>query len=522
MKNKAKWIKRQQEIVDAARAAGRGLTAEEQAEFDALQRQIDAEPDDNGGGGEPAGGQRSVGGQDPVNTPTPPPAGTPSATGEENAQRAVAEERQRIGDILALCRQTGMDPAEYIRNGATMDAVRAAAVDHMIQHGAPGVVGARDSGMDNFRDAARDAMLIQAGVELDKPAQGAEDMRGMSMRDMLIECMARSGEGTVTELLRRSRADLWDTAVKQFFSSTADFPAIMDNAIKKAIVQQYDLVPATFEEWTSKGTLPDFKASKDHEYVMGGGDFQKVTEGGEIKASTLETDLLPTRKLDTYATQFSMTREAFINDDIGFLANMPKQYTRKAKQKINRQVYERIYKNPAIFDGAPLFDEAHKNLIATGSAPSIAVLMKMIEMMGLQTDQFGESIMVEPATIIVPVGYGMKVEQILGTAQIDVEGIGSHTVNVLNTKYRNKIKVVQEAVLNILSAGAACPWFMAADPRLVKSVQVDYLNGTTAPSFRRSEKAGYLGYLWDIWLDWGINDADFRGILRNNGVPMGQ
>ena len=28
MKNKAKWIKRQQEILDAARAAGRGLTAE--------------------------------------------------------------------------------------------------------------------------------------------------------------------------------------------------------------------------------------------------------------------------------------------------------------------------------------------------------------------------------------------------------------------------------------------------------------------------------------------------------------
>ena len=174
---------------------------------------------------------------------------------------------------------------------------------------------------------------------------------------------------------------------------------------------------------------------------------------------------------------------------------MPKQYTRKAKQKINRQVYELIFKNPAIFDGAPLFDAAHKNLIETGSAPGITVLEKMIEKMGLQTDQFGESIMVEPATIIVPVGYGMRVEQILGTAQIDVEGIGTHTPR---------------------------PWVMASDPRLVKSVQVDYLNGTTAPSFRRSEKAGYLGYLWDIWLDWGINAADFRGILRNNGVPMGQ
>ena len=59
MKNKAKWIKRQQEIVSAARAAGRGLTAEEQAEFDELQRKIDAEPDDQGGGEPPPadGGQ---------------------------------------------------------------------------------------------------------------------------------------------------------------------------------------------------------------------------------------------------------------------------------------------------------------------------------------------------------------------------------------------------------------------------------------------------------------------------------
>lgn len=509
MKNKEKWLKRQQELVDAARAAGRGMTAEEQAEFDELQRKIDTEPD-TPDGGEPTDGQRGAGSV-PVQPANP-----------EAVKQAEEAERQRSCDIIALCRQTGMDPAEYIKSGATLDAVRTAALEHVLQHGAPVVVGARDSGTDNFRDAARDAMLIQAGVDLDKPAQGAEEMRGMSLRDMLIECMARSGEGTVTELLRRSRADLWDTAVRQFFSSTADFPAILDNAIKKSIVQQYELVPATFEAWTSRGTLTDFKPSKAHEYAMGGGNFQKVTEGGEIKASKLTTELLPTRKLDTYATQFSMTREAFINDDIGFLANMPAQYSRKAKQKINRQVYERLYTNPAIFDGVAMFDAAHRNLIEEGSAPSVKVLELMIQMMGMQVDQFGESILVEPATIIVPMGWGMRVNQIMGTAQLDVEGIGSHTVNVLNTEYKNKIKVIQEPVLNMLAKDKPCPWFMAADPKLVKSEQVDYLNGNTAPSFRRSEKAGYLGFLWDIWLDYGINDVDFRGILRNNGVPMGQ
>lgn len=513
MKNKEKWIKRQQEIVSAARAAGRGLTAEEQAEFDQLQRQIDTEPDGQGSG-EPDSGQRDLSTSDGSNVPN---LGTNPAGGIRQAQEA---ERQRASDIIALCRQAGMDPDTYIQNGDSVDKVREAAVDHLLKHGAPVVVGARDADQDNFRDAARDAMLMQAGVEVEKPAQGAEALRGMSMRDFLIESMARSGEGTTTELLRRSRADLWDTAVRQFFSPTADFPAILDNAIKKSIVQQYVLVPCTFELWTSRGTLTDFKPSKEHEYALGGGEFHKVSEGGELKSSTLQTDLLPTRKLDTYGTTFTMTREAFINDDIGFLSNMPAQYARKAKRKINRQVYELIYENPAVFDGAALFDEAHKNLIATGSAPSISVLEQMIQLMGKQIDQFGESIMVEPAKIIVPVGMGMRVNQILGTAEIDVEGIGSHTVNVLNSQYRNKIQVVEEGTLNVLAGGNACPWFMAADPRLVKGVQVDYLNGVTTPTFRRSEKAGYLGFLWDIWLDWGINAVDFRGLLRNNGVKL--
>lgn len=446
----------------------------------------------------------------------------PPATAHNSSGPSAAEERQRVQDILALCRQTGMEPDAYIRSGADMDEVRAAAVDHLLQHCPPVQTGGRnrDTNSDNFRAAACDAMLMQAGADVENPVQGAEELRGMSMRDLLIESMSRSGEGTTAELLRRSRADLWDTAVRQFFSPTAEFPAILDDAIKKSIVQQYALVPYTFERWTSRGTLTDFKTTKEHEYALGGGDFFKVSEGGELKHSTLKTELLPTRKLDTYGTQFTMTREAFINDDIGFLANMPAQYARVAKRKINRQVYELIFQNAAIFDGKPLFSADHKNLVAAGSAPSIKVLEQMILQMGMQTDQFGESIQVEPAFIIAPVGYGMRLAQLLGTAEIDVDGVGSHTVNVLNSQYRSKIQIVEEGTLNLLAGTGACPWFMAADPRLVKGVQVDYLNGAAAPSFRRSEKAGYLGFIWDIWLDWGVNITDFRGLLRNNGVKL--
>ena len=112
MKNKAKWIQRQQEIVSAARAAGRRLTVEEQAEFDQLQRQIDAEPDGQGNG-EPDNGQR---GHSTSNGSNVPNLGTNPADVERQATEA---ERQRISDIIALCRQAGMDPDKYVKEKMT-------------------------------------------------------------------------------------------------------------------------------------------------------------------------------------------------------------------------------------------------------------------------------------------------------------------------------------------------------------------------------------------------------------------
>jgi len=529
---KDKWIKRQQEIVSAARAAGRGLTAEEQKEFDELQRKIDTDGEGGQGGGAGNGatgdGQRSAGGADPDGTRTGEPGSQPQtgaapAVGGslEDTQRAVAEERQRNSDIVALCAQTGMDPAEHIRSGASLDTVRAAAVTHLLQYGAPLHMRTQDEGRDNFRAAAVDAMLIRAGVPVERPNENVEQFRGMSLRDMAIECLARDGEGSTTSLLRMGKDDLWHLACRQFFNPTAAFPAILDNTIKKAIEHRYNHVPTTFQLWTTKGSVTDFKTTKDHTYLIGGaGDFQLVGENGELKHDTPKTDLLPQRKIDTYGRQFSMSRQAFINDDIGFITEVPGLYAASAKRTINKAVYTILVKNPAIFDGAPLFDDAHNNVTRTASAPSIDSLQKMMLKLLRQKDPFGEAIMVQPKYIIVPVGYGFLLSQLLETQILDVDGIGSHTVNALYN-YRNQLAVVEEGTLNALAgAGQAVPWFMVGDPSHAKSLQVDYLNGQEAPTIRRSEVPGQLGYVWDIWLDFGITAVDYRGIVRNDGVPI--
>ena len=152
-----------------------------------------------------------------------------------------------------------------------------------------------------------------------------------------------------------------------------------------------------------------------------------------------------------------------------------------------------------------------------GGAPSIDTMQAIMLKLLRQTDPFGESIMVQPRFVIVPVGYGFKMSQILESPQIDVEGIGSHTANALY-QYRNTLQVVEEGTINVLAKGGALPWFMAGDPATGRSIQVDYLNGMKTPSIRRSQPAGRLGYVWDIWMDWGVSAVDWRGIAKNPGV----
>ena len=317
-------------------------------------------------------------------------------------------------------------------------------------------------------------------------------------------------------MLRMNPDDLYSELCRQFYNPSAAFPAILDQTINKSIVDLYNHVPTTFQEFTSKGSLKDFKPTADHEYVIGGvGDFLLVPENGEIKPDKPRTEALPQRKLDTYGKQFSMSRQAFINDDIGFLTEVPGLYAAAAKKTIDKQVYAILFNNGAIFDGKALFHADHKNLIASGTRPTQAAIQAMILQMQMQTDQFGEAIYIEPQRIIVPVGYEFDLSVIFHSAQVP----GSNN-NDYNPLYNRSMKVTQSPVLNAMAGANACPWFMAASPSSVRGIQVDYLNGQETPTVRRMETPGQLGFLWDIYLDWGISVRDYRGFIKNPGIAL--
>lgn len=486
-------IRQQQEILAAAKSEGREMNDEELSRMEELQRKITSLGEE-GGGSDGAG------------------------EGEgEGEQRAIERERERMAEIFDMCRDFDVDASEYIRNGTSIDMVRKEIMAKLKEKNTPvrGGIHVENTGEENFRRDMADGMMLRSGVAVENATTEARGFSGASLRDLAIMCLGRDGEN-VNDLLRMSSDGIYERMARQFYNPTSAFPAILDTAIQKSIVKIYQDVPTTFQEWTGEGTLKDFKTTDDHSYIIGGsGDLLLVPENGELKADTISSEKLPTRKLDTYGRQFSMSRQAFINDDIGFLTEVPAIYAARAKRQINRQCYRILYNNGTIFDGKTLFHADHGNLMETGFAPTVDSMKAMLVKMMTQKDPFGESINVVPETVIVPVGYEFLLDVLFNSDR--VPGSANNDINPLRNR---KMKVVSDGELNALAGSGVCPWFMAANWMTARGIQVDYLNGQKQPTIRRGEKPGVLGFVWDIYLDWGISVRDYRGLLKNPGVKL--
>lgn len=494
--NTKEMLERQQEIVNVAKKEGRTLNEEEQREFDSLQEKIDAQRAGENGSGSPAEG------------------------GEESTERQIKEERQRTADIADLCRNfenLGLNSAELIRNGTSAAQVREMIIEKQIENGQP--IGAKvteDEG-DKFRSAVSDAMLMRAGLPIADKNKEKEDAanpyRSMSLERLAVKSLET--EGISTSMM--SRDQLFSAVMeRQYFNPSAAFPSIMDQTIKKAYEAGYSNAPATYQEWVTIGTLSDFKKSKGNYVAGAAGEFLEVPENGELKADLPKDHQRPERQLKTYGRQFTMSRQAFINDDIDFITTIPARYAASAQRTLNRQVYSILYNNGKIYDGKALFCTDHKNIVTDGAKPTLTSMKELKLKLQKQTGLDEQAINIRPEYILTPADYEMDLRELIVAPSLSDESVTMR----FNPFYGAGYKIIVDDTICNLAGTNPVPWHIVGNKADAKSIQVDFLNGQKIPTITRSTVPGTLGFVWDIYLDWGISVMDYRGIVRNPGVKL--
>ncbi len=408
---------------------------------------------------------------------------------EEIRAEAVNAERKRASEITALCRDFDMSADSFIVEGKTVEETRAAILENLKKKRAPQSVTVTADESEKYRAAAADGIALRAGIAVEKPAEGAESFRGMSLlrlaEDMFERETGKSGRMAQDDLVRSVLS-----------GGTGAFPSVMANVAHKALDKAYEEVPSTFQYWTAKGSNPDFKPAL--RVGLGAADeLVEMTEGGEFKNAE-SADYGKETSISTYGREWMLTRKAIINDDLGALTRLPAMYGAAAKRTINKKVYE-------LLAAGAMFTKANGNL-GTG-AISIEALKAAKTAMAKQMDPSGKTYLnLQPAYLIVPAELEVEAATLIASAVDPTKN------NAYPNPFANKLTVVADP--NLADSAA---WYLAAAPGVLPGIEVTYLNGAKTPTMRTFVDTDALGIKYQIFHDFGVNLLDFRALYKSSG-----
>ncbi|EIY4307842.1 Mu-like prophage major head subunit gpT family protein, partial [Escherichia coli] len=343
-------------------------------------------------------------------------------------------------------------------------------------------------------DGIRQALMARAGFE---KTERDNVYNGMTLREYARMSLTERGIGV-------SSYNPMQMVGAAFTHSTSDFGNILLDVANKAILQGWEDAPETYEQWTRKGQLSDFKIA--HRVGMGGfSALRQVREGAEYKYVTTG-DKQATIALATYGELFSITRQAIINDDLNMLTDVPMKLGRAAKSTIADLVYAILTSNPKIStDNVSLFDKAKHANVLESAAMDVASLDKARQLMRVQKE--GERhLNIRPAFVLVPTAMESVANQVIRSSSVKGADINAGIINPV----KDFATVIAEPRLDDNSQTT----FYLAASKGSDTIEVAYLNGVDTPYIDQMEGFSVDGVTTKVRIDAGVAPVDHRGLVK--------
>ena len=457
-----------------------------------------------------------------------PQTGAAPAAPDTEAIRAqaVQAERQRASDIRSAAQAArgtlGADAdtlaQRLIDEGVSADEARRQMLDALAERSAAQNVrgqAAIQTTRDETETARRrmgDALLQRAAPHLaDRLSidqEGARNFRGMDLVDMARSAIRAAG-GNPDGLSRREIAlaalncDA-DARRAAGMHSTSDLPVILGNAINRSLAAAYELAPRTFTAWARQSTNKDFRA-KAVAQLSALGQLEKVVEGGEYKYLRL-ADSSESYSLSKYGGIIAVTWEAIVNDDLNAFSRLPLMLANKAATLEGDLVYAALLGTTLMSDGKALFDNAHGNVAASGTALTDVSLSAARAAMRKQTAPDGSVLNLTPSILVVGPNNELAANKYTSTAFVAAKAVD------INPAFNTSLTVVVDARIT----GNA--WYLIASPAMVDTVEYAYLEGEQGLFTERREGFEVDGVEIKARHVFGAKAIDWRGMYKNAGA----
>lgn len=358
--------------------------------------------------------------------------------------------------------------------------------------------------------ATKDEKFVEAQYGRDY-LEGAQRYRRMGLVQAAAMYLQAEGKEVQLDSVANVQAAL----------STTSFPVLLSNIANKALLKSYTEFPSTALRWCGQGDLPDFKTQTRARLNLSGG-LQEIGPDGEPKHLTAGDESVTVR-LKTQALAFSIHRWDIINDDLGALTRLPAQFGSMSRRKIDDLVYTKLLANKLSDGATDLFSSGNKNYI-TGATTLLSAegLRKALETFRKQVDSQGHAIGIEPRYLIVPPELEFIARQLINSSSL--QHVGAATAADKNNPTFNPFQGAYEIIVeprlsnSTYSGYSTTAWYLACDPAVCDTLEVDYLNGQRAPTINQVGNGSILRIEYEVVFDVEANVVDFRGMVKSKGA----
>jgi len=366
----------------------------------------------------------------------------------------------------------------------------------------PRIGSPRRSIIANNHDALACAMAHHLRLQLAENTWSAPVMEAADkLRPMIPTILRAVGSG---------REDM----IRAHGFSTSDIPTTLSNIAGKSIDHAFAMFPRTSQSWIGKKTGDDFKTKTDIRPFIKDGRLLEVGAGGEL-THVAPSEGTRERQIKTRGKILTVTRQALINDDVGYWAEAIMELGRQGARSHEHDVYAALLANTGNFW------HSNNNNYMTGSTTVLSYdsLGAAVKLLRERVDGDNMPIGLIPMVLLVPPALEQVAKQLVNSATL-ARDQATDNLGTSNPFLGLKVEVEPRLASTAIHANASdTAWYLFADPRQAAALVVSYLDGKETPTIEEVElPAEVLGKGWRIYFDYGCDLYEVRAGVKSKGA----